>query len=445
MARRPHSRNIDRIALLEELAREPKRPQDLAGKLGVNTDSVRRRLRSLSTGRLVRASVVEPGTWELGSRTGQVLVGAVGSSRINACLFDPYTRALCAKATRRSAAPASDSGSDLHAIIAATAATMAAVLRRAAAVGPVNVSAIGLALPFGLDPHDATLLTGETGENAKSLLSEALAHHDVGVDFASLPWVWASDVACEGVFEYHFGPEPQKDASPLLIVKVSRDVRSSLIIDGRPVSGLVGDVADLDGLLTWTEDGGTSSVPIALGEAVAPTALYQQMTDGGELSASKWREAEEHVDADIFDSLFQPLLRSPGDAGVRAREVMHRAGELIGRCLDGPITACGPRTVVITGFLARDDAQLKDGLLRACRRHRLAGVGIELGSGIEAEVRRGVKDSASLEPPAERPVLPHELPHQYRVAGGAAKIAVEQFLLPAVRASAEARDNATGP
>ena len=435
---RGDAKNIDRLALLDELASRPRNERELAEALGFRPDSIRRRLRKLASGRFVSESRSQRGLWEVGPRAGYVLAGAVGSSRINAGVFDPYTRAVAGVATRRSTLLAQH-GEDpsVRAIIDRTADMMAGALERAGDRVRADVRAIALALPYGLDPEDGTLLTGEPAENAKDLLAAALGDRKLGLDLETLEWVWASDVAFEGVFEFHFGGPPQQGASPLMLVKLSRNIRSGLVLDGVPWSGIAGDVADLGPLTTWSSASDGKISLSELRDAVSLTRLYCEMTGGAELSLPK---AEEMTDAELFDREFRPVLERKGEQGVRARRTMAQAGVMIGRCLDAPIAATSPAAVVITGFLARDESQLRDGLLKVCGHHRTAGTAIELSSGIQAEVRGGVIDTETLDASTRTPVQPQRLPHQYRVAAGAAKLVLEQRLRPALRTSAAGRD-----
>jgi hypothetical protein len=447
---RAGAKKIDRLALLDELAKRPHTPRELGKALNCQADSVRRRLRQLASGRFVTESPVREGHWELGPRAGHILVGAVGSSRINAGVFDTYVRTLSAVATRRSALPSwrmpEGEDQELEAVIDRTADMMILALEKARRVTAIEIAAIAFALPYGIDPGDGTLLTHHPGANPREMLAAALADKGIGVDLGSVEWAWASDVAYEGVFEYHFGGAPQQGASPLLLVKVSRNVRSGLILSGVPLSGAAGDVADLGEITTWYHEGEEAErrgepTLIPLREAVSLERLYRQIL-GEPLVLT---EAEEMTDAEWFERRFRPVLAQRGERGAEARRAMAQAGEMIGRCLDGPIAVAGPGAVVLTGFLARDDAQLRDGLLRACGHHRTdAGTAIELSSGIEAELRGGVVDAEDLTQQIEAclgsRMEPQALPHQYRVAAGAAKLVIEQRLRPALRVSAIARD-----
>ncbi|MCW2992908.1 MAG: hypothetical protein JWQ18_403 [Conexibacter sp.] len=439
------TKNINRSELVDALAARPRTVAELAKDLGFRPDSVRRRLSALASGRFVMESPMERGAWQLGGRAGYVLAGAVGSSRINAGVFDAYTRAVAGSATRRSKLRRSDGPEPgVKAIVERTADIMAETLDLAGDQVRAEVRAITLALPFGMDAETGQLLSDEPEENARELLHAALRERELGLDLDRMEWLWASDVAFEGVFEHYFRPASQAGRSPLMIVKLSRNVRLALVLDGVPWHGIAGDVADLGELTTWAERPDGVIEPIKLREAVSLDRLYEEMTGRSGLSVLD-EEERTSTDTDIFNERFKPLLQQRGEAGTTARAAMNRAGEMIGRCLDGPIAACGPAMVIITGFLSRDEQQLRDGLLSVCGHHRVAGTAIEISSGIEAELRGVVVDTENLDASLAAPLEPQQLPHQYRVAAGSAKLVFEQRLRPQLQANVAARDRAASP
>jgi predicted NBD/HSP70 family sugar kinase len=423
------SPNIPRDRLLGRLVERPQWEADLAAELGFKPESVRRRLQGLSRGKAVREAPGRRGLWELGDGAGFVLTGAVGSSRINASVFDPYLRALSGLAMRKSELW-DDAGRkpEVGAIVEALARTMREALDDAGDSARKHLRAIAFALPYNLDSDTAELLSGGTQGNARDMIIAALEKEGVEYDWDALCWKWASDIGFEGVFEYHLAGGPQRGASPLFVVKLSRDVRASTLIGGQPLPGARGDVADLGELRTRNEKGEQK-----LSEVFDLRRLYRDVAGIEFVDDDQFRDKERDIDAKIFGEDFSAILRAPDERGDAARAAMAEAGEILGACLDGPITAVNPAVVVITGFLTRDQAQLRDGILSACRRHRHAGVEFVLSSGIEAEeVRRDVVDTNRLRASPDDRLSPRELPHQYRIGAGAAKQALNDYLAGAL-------------
>jgi predicted NBD/HSP70 family sugar kinase len=216
----------------------------------------------------------------------------------------------------------------------------------------VRLSGLGVAVPGVVDPETGTLRMsvrlGWTGMPLAARLRHALR----------LPVFVDNDISAVTAAERLYGPGA--DCADFLLLAIGQGIGLGMVLDGAPYRGAAGAAGEF-GHLPVLVDGPVCSCGNrgCLETQVSTESLLRWAEETGILKAG----------SDLDD------LRTVADRGDDgARDLLARAGELLGRSLAGTVNLLGPERVVVIGEIVPLWPHLEGPFQRALERHLLPGV-----------------------------------------------------------------------
>jgi hypothetical protein len=465
------NRSIPPSRIAKLLLGRPRTAKELADEMDFDADSVRRRLKVLTAERLLVKHGDRNARWCLGPASGRVLAGAAGGVWVNAMVVDlDGTPVPGTQVARRRKNRLRDAG----AVAVELGTVMGEALNRLAPDEREHVTAVGIALPFGLrdDGRPASYVSNQASLHVPEYIYSAVRKMCPTAPRWAWPTQWAvtSDVAGEAVAEFHHGRLDQRaprippvGVTLLMIVKAHREIRFALLSDGQGVDkgGVdLGHVrAALDGLAygpesttinTATEQAllrrfdpthhrtctvcksGTQCLQMVVSPETVhelllpprsrtknPGDRYQRRFD--ELVATPGADGATPSDQEMFERLFGSARHDEYGAGAL---LFRTIGRVLGRALDPIVTLHRPPVLLLTGFLARTE-HFRRGVRDELSRH-LGG-----NDSLTIITASGIRFETDDLPDATNPVDPVQtIAHQFWPTTGAARLALDRIALP---------------